>query len=198
MHPVIIGLYGKSGSGKTSLIVNLIKKLNKDGYSVATIKQTDKPINVDTLGKDTWKYQEAGSSVAVLSSSAETDFFMKEKKTQIQIIDLIRVFGTYDIILVEGVNDPNIPKIRVGECTEREKTICNYHDNMNEIYTLIIGKINDSRDFIKKNKIEVKVNGKTIPLTEFPSVFIINTILGMLRSLKGVDGIETAEILFNQ
>ena len=45
-------------------------------------------------------------------------------------------------------------------------------------------------------EIKVKVNGKDIPLTEFPKDFIINTICGMLKSLKGVDEIKDVEIRF--
>jgi len=43
-------------------------------------------------------------------------------------------------------------------------------------------------------EIILKVNGKTIPLTEFPSDFIINTIDGMVKSLKGVDEVEELEL----
>lgn len=42
----------------------------------------------------------------------------------------------------------------------------------------------------------IKVNGKKIPLTEFPTDFIKNTICGMLESLKGVDEINEVEIRF--
>jgi len=44
--------------------------------------------------------------------------------------------------------------------------------------------------------IVVKVNDKQIPLTEFPAEFIKNTILGMLKTLKGVNEIEKVEIRF--
>jgi len=43
-------------------------------------------------------------------------------------------------------------------------------------------------------KINIKVNGKQIPLTEFPADFIKNTIVGMLKSLKGVKDIKKVEI----
>lgn len=46
------------------------------------------------------------------------------------------------------------------------------------------------------NKLLVKVNGKQIPLTEFPEEVIKNTICGMLRSLKGVKEIKKVEISF--
>ena len=42
--------------------------------------------------------------------------------------------------------------------------------------------------------VSIRVNGKKIPLSEFPSDFIANTIAGMLSSLNGVDEIEDVEI----
>ena len=43
-------------------------------------------------------------------------------------------------------------------------------------------------------KIEIKVNGKNIKLTEFPAKIIQNAIIGMLKSLHGVKDISQAEI----
>ena len=45
-----------------------------------------------------------------------------------------------------------------------------------------------------KYKTSLEVNGKDIPLTEFPDEFIQNTILGMISSLKGVKNIETVTL----
>jgi len=45
-------------------------------------------------------------------------------------------------------------------------------------------------------EIKVKVNGEDIPLTEFPKEFIVKTVCGMLKSLKGVDEIKDVEIRF--
>ena len=37
------------------------------------------------------------------------------------------------------------------------------------------------------DQVELRVNGKLIPLTEFPDEFIKNTVIGMIKSLKGVE-----------
>ena len=47
-------------------------------------------------------------------------------------------------------------------------------------------------------KINVKVNGEKISLNEFASEFMINTVSGMLSSLKGVDDIKIVEIYFER
>ncbi len=42
--------------------------------------------------------------------------------------------------------------------------------------------------------ITLKVNGKEIHLTQFPAEIIMQTILGMLKALKGVEEIKEVEI----
>jgi len=43
-------------------------------------------------------------------------------------------------------------------------------------------------------QIEIEVNGEEIELSGFPAKIIMNAIIGMLRSLRGVDEIEKAVI----
>ena len=43
-------------------------------------------------------------------------------------------------------------------------------------------------------RITIEVNEETIELTEFPSRIIVNAILGMLKSLRDVDEVNTAKI----
>ena len=193
--PILLGFYGESGTGKTSLIVKLIKRLSEEGYKIATVKITDKKIGVDTKGKDTWKYGESGSKLTVLSSPIETDYMLKENKSMAEIIQHIKELGEYDLILVEGARDKNIPKIRIGNTPERENTLLTYADDFEAIIYLIKNELNKVAKNMKE--ISIRVNGKQIPLTEFPSDIIKNTIIGMLKSLKGVDEkIENVEIKF--
>ncbi len=43
-------------------------------------------------------------------------------------------------------------------------------------------------------RLELKVNGKDIPLSDFVRRFIIGTLCGMLRSLHGVDDIRAVDL----
>ena len=79
-----IGIVGRTGSGKTTLIIKIIEQLVKERYTVATIKNTDKNVKIDTEGKDTWKHQHAGAKLVVLSAPYETDF-MINKKMEVKI-----------------------------------------------------------------------------------------------------------------
>jgi len=130
----VFGFYGSSNTGKTTLIVDIIKILSEEGFNIATVKITNKHIGTDTKGKDTWMYSNAGSKLVVLSSPIETDFLFKSKMNIEKTIQHIQNFLDFDIILIEGAKDPCIQKIRLGENTkERENTIISYTDNLDEV-----------------------------------------------------------------
>ena len=44
------------------------------------------------------------------------------------------------------------------------------------------------------DKIEIEINGSPVKLTEFPAKIIMNTIIGMLKSLRDVEVVENAVI----
>ena len=187
----VFGIYGYSDSGKTSLIVKLVEQLIKEGYLIATIKQTKKAISMDTKRKDTWRHQDAGAELVVFSSICETDFLLNKSKSTSEIIRRITEFGCYDIILVEGADDPSIPKIQIGTGKKRENTIASFEDNFNEILKIIKRKIKMKPSL---QRLCITVNGINIPLTDFPEQIITNTIVGMLGSLKDVQNIKEVTI----
>ena len=187
----VLGIYGNSDTGKTTLIVKLVEQLVKEGYLIATIKQTKKAISMDTKRKDTWWHHGAGAELVVFSSICETDFLLNKSMSTSEIIRRISEFGCYDLILAEGADDPSIPKIQIGAGKKRENTIASYEDNFNEILKIIKRELKMKPSL---QRLRLTVNGKNIPLTEFPEQIITNTIVGMLGSLKDVQNIEEVTI----
>jgi len=145
MRPYVIGFYGYSNIGKTTVIVNLIKKLKKAKYKVTTIKCSDKKINLDTPKKDTYKHAQVGANPVVLSSLSETDFIIKKKLTIKNIIKYLTTFEKIDIIIIEGAKEPDIPKVRIGDIQKRENTILDYLGDFEHLYNLIEEKIKDKK-----------------------------------------------------
>lgn len=140
--PFVLGIYGKSNTGKTSLMIDLIKHFKEKDFSIATVKISDKKIGFDTPGKDSFKHGEAGSDLVVLSSPLETGFLIKEKQTIDEIISKISNFDFYDIVFIEGANDKITPKIRIGDIDERENTIYTYYGDFLRLVNIITEKIN--------------------------------------------------------
>lgn len=141
MNEVVIGIYGKSDTGKTTLIEDIIRKLTNEGFKIASVKITNKKIGIDTKGKDTWRHAKAGSKLVVLSSPKETDFILKKSVNISEMIRIINQINSYDLILIEGANDNNIPKIRLGNIDKRENTIFTYSGDFKEVIEFLKKKI---------------------------------------------------------
>ncbi len=139
--PLVIGIYGTSNSGKTTLITELIRQLAQREFRIGTIKQTDKPISMDVPEKDTWRHKDAGANIVVFSSTTETTFLLPTQINVSMTIEKMTQLLDLDIIFIEGANDPSIPKIRIGSKDLRENTLFTYDGDINNLLNYIQGKI---------------------------------------------------------
>jgi molybdopterin-guanine dinucleotide biosynthesis protein B len=66
----IFGLVGRSGSGKTSLMVRLLPEIKRRGLTVSTIKHAHHGFDLDHPGKDSFRHREAGAKEVMLVADA--------------------------------------------------------------------------------------------------------------------------------
>jgi molybdopterin-guanine dinucleotide biosynthesis protein MobB len=198
MRPVVLGFYGYSGSGKTTLVEKLIHQLAQKNYRVAAIKSTPHQYSLDTLGSDTWKFSQAGAQLVVFQTGKESSFIFNKNRNVQEIIEDISLLKDFDVILIEGSLDGCYPRIRVDTTKpEQKNTVYTYDGDINKLLSFISNQIQNRSEPMGQS-IELKVNGKRIPLTEFPRDVIKNTILGMISSLKGVDTIDEVSIVISR
>jgi molybdopterin-guanine dinucleotide biosynthesis protein B len=144
--PVIIGFYGFSNSGKTTLISKLINYFSEKGVNVATIKQSNKDYSIDKVGSDTWKHAEAGAKLSCFHTAVETSFIVKKQLEIKEIIHVISEIGSYDLIFVEGARDGCIQKIRLNDTTPlRKQTLLTYDNDINMVIDIIEEKLSKTR-----------------------------------------------------
>ncbi|MBI4187437.1 MAG: molybdopterin-guanine dinucleotide biosynthesis protein B [Chloroflexi bacterium] len=123
MRP-IISVVGKSDSGKTSLLERLIAELKQRGHKVAAIKHTDKDLEFDTAGKNSWRLGRAGSEVVALASPHQVAI-MKQVERDLSPQELSRLIAwDYDLILTEGFKKANTPKIEVHRREQGQGLLC--------------------------------------------------------------------------
>ncbi len=134
---IILGFYGESDSGKTTLAERLIYELTREGYRIAAVKKTNQSISIDSAGKDTHRYTQAGANLVVFSTQIETAFLVKAKMSEEEIVANIQHLGNFDFIFVEGANEKQIPKIRLGIIAERENTLLTYDGNFEILLDMI-------------------------------------------------------------
>lgn len=136
--PIIIGFYGLSNTGKTTLITRLIEWFAQKNVSIATIKQTTHSYSIDSPGKDTWQYAQAGSALICFQTASETTFILKKQVSMKKIITLLKSFDSFDLLIIEGARDKDITKIRLDEKTPlRENTVFTFDDDINKVITFI-------------------------------------------------------------
>jgi len=137
-EPIIIGFYGYSNSGKTTLIERLIKELILRGKKVSAIKQSGHPVRLDTEGKDTDRFSKAGADPVILSSTIETNINFNKTLEINEIIQLITTINKPDIIIIESARDTGILKVRIGDIDIRENTIWTYDGNFDGLINKIL------------------------------------------------------------
>jgi len=135
--PIVVGFYGYSNSGKTTLIERLIRELMSRGKKISAIKQSKHPVSLDIEGKDTYRFSKAGADPVILSSTVETNVLFNRPLEINEIIELITTINKPDIIIIESARDAAIMKIRVGDIDMRENTVWTYEGN----FELLIEKI---------------------------------------------------------
>ena len=65
----MIGITGRPGSGKTSLLVGLVGELTRRGLTVSTMIGADDPAAIDQPGKDSFRHRAAGAEEVMVTSA---------------------------------------------------------------------------------------------------------------------------------
>lgn len=111
-----IHIVGRKNSGKTTLIVDLVRELSAAGLRVGTVKHTHHHHELDTPGKDSFRHREAGAAaVGILSPGMDAVFRppRPEQRDSDRYAAFEAVFADCDLVLVEGDSTTTAPKVEV-------------------------------------------------------------------------------------
>lgn len=113
----VIGFCGWSGSGKTTLVTAVIPHLKAAGLNLTAVKHGHHTIELDTPGKDSHRFREAGADQVLLASNKRVAIMQDCQKSQIEpeLSDVLRLVNREcaDLVVVEGFKHTPIPKIEV-------------------------------------------------------------------------------------
>lgn len=110
----LLGIVAYSGTGKTTLLKQLIPYLRQRGVRIGLIKHTHHEVDVDTPGKDSFELRKAGAEQTMVASSHR--WALMTETPQQKTLDLEYLAARFDhsnldIILVEGFKYESIDKI---------------------------------------------------------------------------------------
>lgn len=113
----ILGFCAYSGTGKTTLLTQLIPLLKAQGLRLAVIKHTHHVIDVDKPGKDSYRMREAGAEQVILASKQRLIVMreLPQAHDEALLADALATIpaGSADLILIEGFKHEPFPRIEV-------------------------------------------------------------------------------------
>ncbi len=113
----VIGFAAYSGTGKTTLLRQLIPALKARGWRPALIKHSHHDFEIDIPGKDSYELRKAGADQVMLASRQRRALIVETPELErdpvlaelLPLIDPARA----DVVLVEGFRHEAFPKIEL-------------------------------------------------------------------------------------
>jgi molybdopterin-guanine dinucleotide biosynthesis protein B len=135
MTQTVISIVGHSGSGKTTLVEKLIRELCVRGVKVATIKHAHHKVVLDTPGKDSYRYKEAGAVMSMLVTKNELQLVADatERREPEQLSQ--RFLREANMVLAEGFSHSGGAKIEVLRRSCAKPPRCSIEDGLIAIVT---------------------------------------------------------------
>ena len=112
----ILGFAAFSGTGKTTLLMQLIPILRQQGLRTGLIKHSHHDFQIDQPGKDSFRLREAGASPVMLVSTHRRAIITEFQSVSEPVLDeqlLAFDQSELDLVLVEGFKATSFPKIEL-------------------------------------------------------------------------------------
>jgi molybdopterin-guanine dinucleotide biosynthesis protein B len=113
-EPRLVSVIGKKNSGKTTLVVALVRELVRRGHRVMTIKHGAEPYELDEKGRDTWRHVHEGGAERVVMETPGSRFLIARADEEAGPRELTaRYLADAHFVVVEGFKKSDLPKIEV-------------------------------------------------------------------------------------
>ena len=198
----IFAVVGRSNTGKTRLIKRLVMELRKRGHSVAVVKHCAHGFNLDAEGKDSWQFVEAGSDGVAVVSQDRLAVFKKISAGKSFSEIAAEFFKKHDFVFIEGGrNEKALKKIEVLRKGITENVECSLEELAAVVSDVKVAldrpvfhpdQIDEISDFLEssiqheQSRVYLEIDGKPVHLNAFVKKNTENIVLGMVKSLDGI------------
>lgn len=140
----VLGIVAFSGTGKTTLLTQLIPLFHERGIHIAVIKHAHHDVDIDNPAKDTYKMRQAGASPVILTSQQRTAIMIEHADSQAPGLNELLGYlnpAKIDLVLVEGFKELTFNKLFLfrKQIKNRQQEIDdNVSRIMNQPHTLAI------------------------------------------------------------
>jgi len=173
-HPAMLGFVAYSGTGKTTLLEQLIPKLTSYNIRIGLIKHAHHNFDIDIPGKDSYRLRKAGAQQVLVASNTRQARIIenptpdKEPSLKESLAGLQT--STLDLILVEGFKHEDYPKIEINRSDHPQPLI--YPNDKN-----IIAFVSDVEQDLPEEITSLPLDNLD-KITDFVRQYIKNNVAG--------------------
>ena len=124
----VIGLCAYSGTGKTTLLTQLIPLLKKRNLRIGVVKHAHHKFDIDHPGKDSYEFRQAGAEQVAVASKHRIAWIKEhpDNKDEPVLSDALSVLDSnhLDLVIVEGFKRESFPKIELHRPSLGKPLIC--------------------------------------------------------------------------
>lgn len=125
----VVSFVGTKNSGKTTVLLAVLRELVARGYRVAALKHDTHGFDIDLPGTDSYRLRQAGAVVTGISSP-DTYVWIAEVERERTIRELVRSLPEpVDLLITEGFKLQDAPKVEVSR-RERSTTLVCQEDEL--------------------------------------------------------------------
>ncbi len=203
MLPVLC-VVGRPGSGSAAVVEGLVRDLTGKGTRVAVIAQDDRAASLDALSPEAARYAAAGSEMVTISAPG-TVATVRQVKEEPSLDEMVwEMRDEYDIVLADGFQHSSFPKLEVHRASEGEGLLCHKNELLAvvgdrpaglDIPSFADDDLSGLTELVRRRFLVAEpgedaalfIDGVRLPLALFARKIVATTVLGMVRSLKGVE-----------
>jgi molybdopterin-guanine dinucleotide biosynthesis protein MobB len=134
-QPPAVFVVGKKKSGKTTVVVALVRELTARGLRVGAIKHAAHDHERDTPGTDSYRHREAGGQPTAFLTAGGGAIFWDDSDTEANFRRALAAMGEVDLVVVEGGKHRAGPKIEAFLTDAHEQPLCAAGDDCVAIVT---------------------------------------------------------------
>ncbi len=115
-NPPVLGIAAWSGTGKTTLLVQLLPLLRAQGLRVGMLKHAHHEFDIDHPGKDSYELRKAGADQMLIASNQRWAMMVEAPVPgDVSLWDMLALLqrASLDLILVEGFRHARFPKLEL-------------------------------------------------------------------------------------
>ncbi len=195
----VIGVVGWKDSGKTRVIEGLVRFFKEKGVSVGTIKHAKEDLKIADQMTDSGRHLSAGAEACVVIGEDATVVFTKGISSWQLVAS--GYLGLYDVVIVEGFKQEEMPKIIVRDGGKdlpqvAEQVVAVVGDVKDEGYPSFgfdeiakLGSFLLEKGILKiePGSIHLVVDGKPVIMNDFVRKAFSGVITGFVTTLKRIE-----------